>query len=192
MGRKIEAIIFDCFGVLAKDTWEAFLDSLPEGTAVENARQARHAYDAGLISRAEYSRRIKAATGQLFVGVEDSDAKVAKNDKLLTYIRGLRERHYKISILSNAASNWIREEFLDINEQALFDDFVLSYEIGMVKPDPQLFALSAERLHVTPSAAVLVDDKERYCQAAQDFGMSAVLYRNIKQCHQELEKLLRD
>jgi HAD superfamily hydrolase (TIGR01509 family) len=182
MKRKVEAIIFDCFGVLANDTWEAFLDNLPEESAVENARQARHAYDAGLISGAEYSRRIKVATGQLFVGVEDKGAKVAKNDKLLAYIRELRRRHYKIGILSNAASNWIREEFLDIDEQALFDDFVLSYEIGMVKPEPQMFALSAEHLHVAPSAAVLVDDKERYCQAAQDFGMSAVLYQDVKQC----------
>jgi len=190
MAGTIQAIIFDCFGVLATDSWEAFIDNLPSGADKAAARQARHAYDAGLINKVEHKRLIKIATGREFIGAEDGGVKVAKNHKLLTYIRELRRRQYKIGMLSNAASNWLREEFLSLNEQSLFDDFSLSYELGIVKPEPRIFMISTERLCVAPSAAVLVDDKERYCQAAQNVGLQAVLYRNYEQCRRELEILL--
>jgi putative hydrolase of the HAD superfamily len=190
MVQTIKLIMFDCFGVLATDSWEAFIDSLPAEADVAQAREARRAYDAGLIDKYKYGQLIKLATGRQFIGVESGLAKVAKNYKLLDYIRDLRQRHYRTSILSNAGSNWIREEFLDSSEQALFDDFVLSYKVGMVKPEERLFTLAAERLQVEPAEVILVDDKERYCQAAKDVGMQAVVYRDFEQFKRELEELL--
>lgn len=190
MGKAIKAVVFDCFGVLAADSWEVFLDELPVSADTAKAREIRHAYDAGIISKTDFEDQIKIATGQVFVGVEDGGAKVIKNYKLLNYIRDLRLRGYKIGILSNVASNWLRESFLNYNEQALFDDFVLSYEIGLIKPDPQVFKLSAKRLKVPISSIVLVDDKTAYCLAAQNVGMSTVLYQSFKQCRQDLELIL--
>jgi HAD superfamily hydrolase (TIGR01509 family) len=192
MGQAIQAIVFDCFGVLATDYWEVFLDSLPASADIEKAREIRRAYDNGLIVKVEFNKQIELATGSQFIGAEDEDAKIAKNHKLLSYIRDLRLRGYKIGILSNVASNWLRESFLDKDEQALFDDFVLSYEIGLIKPDPQVFKLTANRLKIPITSIALIDDKSAYCQAAQKVGMSTVLYRNFNQCRRDLELLLID
>jgi len=186
----IKAIIFDCFGVLATDTWKAFVDSLPDGADVEAARQAHREYDAGFIDKSEVGERIKAATGKEFLELEDAQGGPVKNAGLLTYISELHDRGMKLSILSNVGSNWIREQFLAPEERALFDDFVLSYEVGMLKPDERMFELAAERLEVAMDEVVMVDDKERYCTAAQETGMQAIQFDSLTQFKADLEKLL--
>lgn len=72
----IKAIIFDCFGVLTTDTWNAFLDQLPEGVDIQAARAVHRTYDAGLITKADCNRQIKAITGQIFTELEDMQAGV--------------------------------------------------------------------------------------------------------------------
>lgn len=190
MSSVIKAIVFDCFGVLTSDTWQTFLDNLPPTADADKAREVHRAYNSGQISKDECSKQIELATGRQFTEVEDQSSEIEKNQALLSYISELRQRHYKIGLLSNASSNWVREEFLTPDEQALFDDFVLSYELGLVKPEARLFAVTAERLGVKPAEAVLVDDKKSFCEEAQKSGMKAVLYHDFKQCQQELEELL--
>jgi putative hydrolase of the HAD superfamily len=84
---------------------------------------------------------------------------IVKNDVLLDYIRELK-KSYKIGMLSNVANNWIRDYFLTEDEQALFDEMIMSFEVGMTKPDPRIFLLACDRLRVGPHEAVLVDDVE--------------------------------
>ena len=187
----IKAIIFDCFGVLATDTWQAFLDSLPKGVDKQRARDARRAYDAGMLSKEEAAAEISAATGKHFAELDErADTEPAKNIALLKYVEHLRGQGYKTGILSNVASNWLRDTFLSADEQSLFDDFVLSYEVGLVKPDLRMFTIAAERLGMAVEEVVLVDDKERYCTTARELGMQAVCYQNLPQLKRELEKIL--
>jgi len=42
----------------------------------------------------------------------------------------------------------------------LVDEVVLSYEEGLIKPDPKIFLLAAERLRVAPSEVLMVGDSE--------------------------------
>jgi HAD superfamily hydrolase (TIGR01509 family) len=186
----IKAVIFDCFGVLATDKWGAFVDSLPDDADLEAARQAHREYSAGFIDKDEVGARIREATGKDFTEVEDMHESLAKNTGLLAYIAELHQRGLKLGILSNVGSNWIRDTFLTPEEANLFDDFVLSYEVGLLKPDPQMFELAAERLGIETGEAVMVDDKERYCIAATDIGMKAVQFESLAQFKADLEKLL--
>jgi epoxide hydrolase-like predicted phosphatase len=189
----IKAVIFDCFGVLTTDNWQKFLNSLPDGADMESAREAHRAYDKGILSKSEAAAQIQAATGESFTEIDDASAEeTVKNAPLLEYIRLLHEKGYKTSVLSNVASNWIRDQLLTLEEQAYFDDFVLSHEVGIIKPDPRVFELAAERLGVGLGEAVLIDDKESYCTAARELGMQAVWYQDYKQMKGELEQLLTD
>ena len=186
----IKAIIFDCFGVLTTDTWQAFLDNLPPEANIEEARDAHRAYNMGLIDKEETAHRIKDATGKGFTEVEDVfQSEVAKNVALLECIREYKKR-YKIGLLSNVATPWITESFLTNEEQELFDAMVLSYEVGITKPDPRIFHIMCERLGVKPEETVLVDDLERYTTAARDVGMQAVTYENLMQTKQQLDAIL--
>lgn len=186
----IQAIIFDCFGVLTTDTWRAFLDSLPESVDREPARQLNRAYDAGIIDRETFLRQVKEVTGSEPRQVETMLAgEVAKNTPLLDYIRELK-KGYKIGLLSNVATPWITDSFLTASEQELFDAMVFSYEVGMTKPDPRIFLLACERLRVAPKEAVLVDDIDRYCEAARAEGLQAVVYQDVMQLKRELGEIL--
>jgi putative hydrolase of the HAD superfamily len=60
---------------------------------------------------------------------------------------------------------------------SLFDDFVCSADVGMAKPDPRIFALSAQRLGLPPEECVFVDDMDRNIAAARAAGMHGVHFR---------------
>lgn len=188
----VRAVIFDCFGVLTTDTWLAFLDSLPDNVDVGATRRLNRAYNMGIISQEDFLNGIQKITGLDPQKVNQVlTHEVSKNTVLLDYIRELRDRGYKIGLISNIASNWIRDSLLSPEEQELFDAMIMSFEVGMAKPDPRIFMLACERLRVGPHEAVLVDDIDRYCDAATAEGLKAILYHDFKQMKSELEELLQ-
>ena len=63
---------------------------------------------------------------------------------------------------------------------ALFDDVVVSAEVGLAKPDPEVFRLAARRLGLPPAECVFVDDWDVNVGAAREVGMAAILYRADK------------
>lgn len=186
----IKAIIFDCFGVLTSDTWHEFLDSLPDASHIDSARDLNKQYDAGLITEKEFVSQLFDLTGQELIQIEDRPmSSIKKNTVLLGHIAELK-RNYKIGLLSNIGTDWISEEFLAPQEQELFDDMVFSHNVGMTKPNPAIFKLACERLGVEPHQTVMVDDIEQYCRAAEETGMKSVTYTNFKQYKQGLDAIL--
>lgn len=186
----IKAIIFDCFGVLTTDTWQAFLDGLPETIDREPARQLNKAYDAGIIDKETFLAQVKVVTGRIPRQVENMLAtEVVKNTALLSYIKELKQ-DYQIGLLSNVATSWITDSFLTPEEQALFDQMIFSYQVGMTKPDPRIFLLACERLRVAPKEAVMIDDIERYCESAKAEGLHAVTYHDLAQLKHQLGLIL--
>jgi len=93
----------------------------------------------------------------------------------LELARSLRP-HYRVSVLSNADVS-LRDRLERDGLHHLFDDIVVSAEVGMAKPEPAIFRLAAERLGLAPGECVFVDDWDKNVEAARDVGMPAVLYR---------------
>lgn len=187
----IKAILFDCFGVLTTDTWRAFCDSLPEDVDIQAARDLNRAYGAGMITRQEFMDSVRDVTGRQPQEVETLlSSEITKNTALLEYIRELKP-HYAIGMISNIASNWIRESFLTADEQDLFEEMIFSFEVGMTKPDPRIFMLACERLRVGPHEAVMIDDIESYIEAAKGEGLEGIVYQNLPQLKEELGILLK-
>jgi putative hydrolase of the HAD superfamily len=187
--KMIRAILFDCFGVLTSDKWKEFVGGLPESQR-EAARELNRAFDSGHLNKSDFSQAIQDLTGRQFSYVEDLlDNEITKNAALLDYIRQLHTE-YKIGLVSNIASNWIRDSLLTPDEQKLFDSFTLSYEVGMTKPDPRIFELAAQQVGAAIEECLLIDDIERYCEAARDTGMQALVYRDTEQIKRELARAL--
>lgn len=190
----IKAIIFDCFGVLTADSWREFVDSIKDPAIADEARRLNRAYDAQSISLDDYLNQVEKITGhpkeqlQLLINNQDSDR--GKNMALLHFIGTLKPK-YKIGLISNIGSDWIRQEFLTSEEQKLFDDMVLSFEVGLTKPDRRIFKLACNRLGVDLNEAVFIDDVSSYCEVAKSLGMQAITYENLLQMKTELQKLLR-
>jgi HAD superfamily hydrolase (TIGR01509 family) len=57
---------------------------------------------------------------------------------------------------------------------ALVEAFVLSSEVGFLKPDARIFQFALDRLGVAPESAVFVDDKVVFCRGARELGVGAV------------------
>lgn len=186
----IKAIIFDCFGVITTDSWRAFVDSLPE-EQVDEARYLNRQRDRGLIDNDTFMKDIKALTGRSPMDVEAQlSHEIVKNNKLIDYVAELRKQGYKIGMVSNIATNWIRDSLLTPAEQELFDEMIFSYEVGMAKPDPRIFILACERLRVSTHEAVMIDDVAPYCEAAKEEGLRAIVFTDLPNLKTELSALL--
>ena len=53
---------------------------------------------------------------------------------------------------------------------------VLSYEVGLLKPDPAIYRLAAARLGLAPAEVLFVDDLPENVAGAQAAGLPAVLF----------------
>lgn len=187
-----KAIIFDCFGVLTVSTYNAFyaayFENQPE--KIEQARHLDHASNQGNITFDDF---IAGLAELASISIDETRAFISRhqpNTELLEYIRDVLKPHYKIGFLSNVADNLV-DKVLTKEEQLLFDDFVLSYEVKLAKPDAGIFELAAKRLNVATEECIFVDDVASYCEAARMVKMSAIEYQDFDSFKREIEKLLR-
>jgi len=97
-------------------------------------------------------------------------------DANVALVRALRPP-YRCSVLSNADRSLRGRLEGELALHHLFDDVVVSAEVGMAKPRPEIFRLAAERLGLPPAACVFVDDWDKNVEAARAVGMEAVLHR---------------
>lgn len=187
-----KAIIFDCFGVLVSDA----LTMLCETLANENPGAVVHIWslvgqaNRGMISADEASTEIAAEFG---LTLEQYRSKISqgelKNQPLLDYILSLRKT-YKTAMLSNIAVGSIGRRFSDEELNRYFDLVVVSGEIGVAKPEPEAYGITALRLGVKPEECVFVDDRKSYLEGAIETGMRTILYENFEQLKRDIAPLL--
>ena len=87
-------------------------------------------------------------------------------------LRRLPELGVRTAVVSNIAFDF-RPAFTAIGVRA--DEFVLSFEVGAVKPDPRIFEIALERLGVDANEAVMVGDSEEADGGAAALGCGFVL-----------------
>jgi len=73
-----------------------------------------------------------------------------------------------------------------------FDEVVLSNEVGLQKPSPEIYQLALSRLRVSADEAVFVDDREINTVAAEALGISSIIYKSIEQLKWTLEALVNE
>ncbi|MDT4860960.1 Phosphoglycolate phosphatase [compost metagenome] len=78
------------------------------------------------------------------------------------------------------------------DEQAeLFDAVVLSSDIGMTKPNPDIFTFTAIKLGVLPEECVMIDDLLVNIEGARQAGMKGVVYSTVEQAKRAIDEHLR-
>jgi len=109
--------------------------------------------------------------------------------KLLDTIRSFRPR-YRTGLLSNAWSDLRKYIENKWNISEVFDDIIISAEVGLAKPDQRIYQLAIDRLGVTAEEAVFIDDVLGNVEGARAAGLSAIKFLNPPQVQEDLEKLL--
>jgi HAD superfamily hydrolase (TIGR01509 family) len=66
---------------------------------------------------------------------------------------------------------------------------VLSYEVGLMKPDRRIYELTLRRFGLTAAQTVFVDDVLANVEGARAAGLHGIHYQNPEQVRQELTKL---
>lgn len=186
----IKAIIFDFFGVLANEGTISFSRAYyPDDRAkLLKTWELQDRLNLAAISIDEYKVHLAELGGVSQDVVSSYIDTHQPNKQLLEYIRSDLKPHYKIGILSNSGDDWTKQ-ILGSQDLTLFDAVILSYREGYIKPDPAIYKLAADRLNISAKEAVFTDDKEKYCTAAKEIGMKAIIYKDFEQFKRELEAL---
>ena len=117
---------------------------------------------------------------RMFAGIEPDEA-------MLGALRAARAAGIRTGLISNSmgAGRYDRDGFAE-----LFDGVVISGDVGLHKPQPEIFRLGCERVGLEPGECVFVDDLRENCDGAEAVGMTAVLHRGADTTIPELERLL--
>ena len=109
----IKALIFDCFGVLTvPDLWKQFVEAQPKEDVKRSLSDLNRALDAGFLSKESFLEQVYDLTGSYPKQVEDMlRPDINKNVLLLQQIKKFKEDGYKIGLISNISSDWIKTEF---------------------------------------------------------------------------------
>ncbi len=102
-----------------------------------------------------------------------------------TLIEDLHQRH-RLLLLSNTNDihfRMIRENYPILRH---FDDFILSYQVGAMKPSPEIFQAAIARAGCRPEECFFTDDIEAYVDAARSQGMDGVQFHSAAQLASEL------
>jgi len=107
---------------------------------------------------------------------------------LVEFLRSLR-LECKVGLISNAWSG-LRAFITRLNFDDVFDEMIISAEVGLMKPDPRIYRLALEKLDVQPGESVFLDDVLVNVEAARAAGMSAIHFTQPEKSLEELKQLL--
>jgi len=187
----IKAVIFDYADVISGSVIPYFREMYPH--ASDEIRSAFiDEFDYGEVDYRGMLDKLAELTGQTAEVVEQNIRDISKNfnndPRLLSLIKGLREKGYKTGLLSNIGPGFLDMNFPERGEY--FDDIVLSYEVHMVKPSPEIYHLAARNLGVEPDECVFVDDSQRNVDGAEAVGMKGIVYKNFDEFLPEISKFI--
>ncbi|MCO4763312.1 MAG: HAD family phosphatase [Myxococcales bacterium] len=112
------------------------------------------------------------------------------NEELMATLRGFQQRGVKLGLLSNyfdeARTRW--EDRFGLPSQ--FDVVVISGEVKMVKPTPEIYRLTLNELGVTSNQSLFIDDSEVNIRGAEALGIPSLLFRDNETAIDELQRRL--
>lgn len=199
--RSIQAVVFDIGGVLEIGTerrvfqeWEKKL-SLEPGDIEHSLKDVWQNGSLGKISLDEVKAKVSAhlnlneSSYAQFMDEVWEEYLGSFNQELADYLVSLRSK-YKTALLSNSFVG-AREIEEDRNQLSRLCDFIVySHEVGVAKPNQEIYLLTCEKLKLAPNEVVFLDDKQDFVDGAKNVGMAAVLFRSNAQAIKEINAQL--
>ncbi len=118
--------------------------------------------------------------------------------KNFTEIKGTREiieslyhKGYKLGLLSNHAKEWIEYCELTYDYHKLFHKIVYSYEVGVSKPNKDIFLSLLKKLKVKPQECLFIDDYVKNIETAKKLGMTTIQFISSADLKKRLKEVLQ-
>ncbi len=146
-------------------------------------------FDSGSVSPEEfYNRVIKI----LNADIELEDFFPIYNDifslnlPVLNTLKRLKPK-YRLLLFSNTdviRFGFIKKRFPEI---LIFDDYILSYEVGFLKPQPEIYKHTLKKARALPEECLFIDDREENIEAARIFGIQTIHFTPKTNLEDELK-----
>lgn len=199
-------LVFDFAGVLFR--WkptEMLRRELPH-RAVDDASAAHWAkaifqgyggdwaeFDRGAVTPDGLIERIATRTGlgtdEVRCVVDGVPAELQPMPESVALLERLRRAGRELYYLSNMPEPYARHVERTHGFVGWFTSGVISARVGWIKPEPEIFALAAERFGGAPEELLFFDDVEANVQAARAAGWSALRFDDAAGCDAALRRL---
>ncbi|MCX6792325.1 MAG: HAD-IA family hydrolase [Candidatus Gottesmanbacteria bacterium] len=83
----------------------------------------------------------------------------------------------RLAALSTIPKEWLAFKRDKFKLDRYFEIIISSGEYGVSKPDPRIYEIAIQRLHVEPREVLFVDDMELMLTPAREIGMETILFR---------------
>lgn len=189
--NAIRAVLLDLYDTLAWTEWPSMRGEIERRLGVSEADllrayiRTREARSLGTFESPEGD--LRAVLGAAGVRVDDETVRelVERTEAFLEdgvhlwedsvpTLRALRARGVRTAVVSNCDHGTRRVvERLGLEEEA--DAVILSFEIGVAKPDAGIYRAALDALRAAPRESLFADDQVAYCDGAAALGISTVL-----------------
>ncbi len=147
--------------------------------------------ETGRIDFHEFQRRVQARLGTNFDPREFHDIWCdifCADYDMINLGKALSQRvdTWLASNTSEAHYRWVIEHFPEVQ---FFKKAALSYELGVMKPDPSFFEMAIRAFGIDPKTAVFTDDIQENVDMAVTLGIKGILFRDYAQLTAELRAL---
>ena len=199
--REIKALVVDVGGVLAlgrNSHWKKG-KLIPSGVHINIAKKLKISIDQyldsmdttytksmeGKISKEKgieiLSRNFKISKQKLkTIYFEVYKHQFKQNIQLLKQLFRLKKLGYKIAILSD---QWClsKEALIPKKFYKIFDEILVSCDIGIRKPNPKIYQLVIKKLNFSPNEILFIDNQKWNIIPAKKLRMKTILFKNNKQ-----------
>jgi putative hydrolase of the HAD superfamily len=196
----LRGLLVDWGGVMTTNVFESFgAFCEQEGLAVDTVRDLFRSDEAsrdllvgletGTLADADFELQFAEILG---VGpgrlIERLFAGCGLDEQMLDAVRRARAGGIRTGLISNS---WGAATYDRTLLAELFDGVVISGDVGVRKPSPEIYALGARAIDLPPADCVFVDDLPFNLKPAREMGMATVRHVEAAQTLGELEELLK-
>ena len=108
------------------------------------------------------------------------------DERMRAAVRGVHTAGFPTGLVSNS---WGTRRYPRELLAELFDAVVISGEVGIRKPAPEIYTIGADRIGLAPHECVYIDDLAGNLAPAAELGMATVHHRSAEETIGQLERL---
>jgi putative hydrolase of the HAD superfamily len=198
-GGTYRGLLVDYGGVLTTDLFDSFRAFCEvEGLEAEaigqsfrrdpSCRELLIGLETGKLDEQDFEVRFAEILGVSAPGlIERLMADSRPDEEMVAAVANARRAGIKTGLISNS---WGTRRYDRAQLGELFDGVVLSGEVGIRKPAPEIYEMGAREIGIAPGSCVFVDDLPFNLEPAAELGMATVHHTDAPQTISELEQLL--
>ena len=196
----IKNIVFDIGGVLADYRMKEFLmEKGLDGPMIKRVLKASvmnpywGRFERGEVTEEETLQAFTAADPEiereLRLVFTNLSGMLVSRDYAIPLVQRLKKAGYGVYYLSNYSKKAYDECGESLAFMPYMDGGVVSFKVGMTKPDQRMFSCFLERFGLTAETCLFVDDTEENVLAARALGFSGFVFTGVDGLMEELKKL---